>query len=170
MERILQIFDHSLERFSRFVLVLSLFLILGMSVLSIFLRWGGMSPHWIEPLVRHLVFLSAFLGGSLATSKGAHIKIDLLTHLVEKSKSTFIYWLHRNVITLFCFITTLVLTKAAYDFFLVEQEYGGDAFLGIHSSGLVAIIPFGMGLISLRFLNRLILGLIQGDVRDNNHL
>ncbi len=170
MERVLQAFDDLLERFSRLSLISCLYLILGLAVLSIFLRWCGISPNWLEPLIRHLVFLSAFLGGSLATSKGAHIKIDLITHLVENAKSRFFYWLHRNMITLFCLITTLVLTKSSYDFFSVEREFGGEAFLGLHSSVLVAIIPFGMSLISLRFFNRLLLSLIQGDVRGSHNL
>lgn len=168
MERVLQAFDDFLERCSRVSLIACLYLILGLAVMSIFLRWGGVSPHWLEPLIRHLVFLSAFLGGSLATSKGAHIKVDLLTHVVENAKSKVFHWLHKNIIALFCFITTLVLTKASYDFFSVEKEFGGEAFLGLHSSLLVAMIPLGMGLISVRFLNRLLLGLIQGDARGTH--
>jgi TRAP-type C4-dicarboxylate transport system permease small subunit len=117
---------------------------------------------WIEPLVRHLVFLSAFLGGSVATSKRVHIKVDLLTKLVEKSQSKILKWFHSNLISLFCFIVCFFLTKAGWDFFLVEQEFGAPAFLNIHSSYLVAIIPFGMGLIGLRFLNQLMVGILQG--------
>jgi TRAP-type C4-dicarboxylate transport system permease small subunit len=170
MERVLQAFDDFLEKFSRLGLIFCLYLILGLAVVSICLRWAGHSPQWLEPLIRHLVFLSAFLGGSLATSKGAHIKIDLLTHLLENAKSKVFSWLHRNIITLFCFITTMVLTKSSYDFFSVEKEFGGEAFLGLHSSVLVLIIPVGMCLISVRFMNRLLLGLIQGDARGNHRL
>lgn len=165
MEKIFQTFDDILEKFSRWGLVFSLFFILGFAVLSIVLRWFGLSPMWLEPMIRHVVFLSAFLGGSLATSKGVHIKVDLLTHLVERSPSKVIHWLHRNIVAFFCLGTTIVLTKAAYDFFLVEKEFGNPAFLHIHSSYLVGIIPFGMGLISLRFFNKLFLGLMQGDAR-----
>ena len=170
MEKIILLFEMGLEKFSRIGLILCLVLILGFSVSSIFLRWAGVSPLWIEPLVRHLVFLSAFFGGSLATSKGVHIKIDVLTHLMERSSSRILHWLHRNSIALFCFIVTVSLTKASYDFYLVEKEFGSAAFLNIHSSWLVAIIPFGMGLISLRFLNRLILGLLQVGAREHHSL
>lgn len=165
MEKLVQAFDDVLEKISRWGLVFSLFFILGFAVLSILLRWFGMSPMWLEPMIRHVVFLSAFLGGSLATSKGAHIKVDLLSHLMEASKSKIIHWMHRNLVALFCLVTTIVLAKASYDFFLVEREFGSVAFLGLHSSYLVAIIPFGMGLIALRFLNKLLLGLMQGDAR-----
>jgi TRAP-type C4-dicarboxylate transport system permease small subunit len=165
MERIVSMFDDILEKISRWGLILSLFVILGFAVLSIVLRWAGMSPLWLEPLIRHVVFLSTFLGGSLATSKGVHIKVDILTHLVENSNSKLLHWAHRNIVTLFCFITTAFLTKSGFDFYLVEKEFGTEAFLNLHSSLLVAIIPFGMGLISVRFFNKLILGFMPGDVR-----
>lgn len=163
MGKIVQIFDSVLEKISRWGLISSLFVILGLAVLSIVLRWFGQSLMWLEPLTRHIVFLSAFLGGSLATSKGIHIKVDLLTHFVEASPLKVLHWLHRNLVTLFCFITTAALTKAAYQFYLVEKEFGTEAFLNIHSSKMVAIIPIGMGLISLRFLNKLLLELMEGD-------
>lgn len=146
--KFIQRFDDVLEKFSRWSLVTCLLTILGLAVMSIFLRWGGVSFMWLEPLTRHLVFLSAFLGGSLATSKDVHIKVDLLTKLIEKSDSVIIHWLHKNIISLFCFIVVLALLKSSYDFYLSEKEYGAPALLGLHSSVLVAIIPAGLGLIS----------------------
>lgn len=170
MEKFVGGFDQILERLSRWGLITSLFLILGLAVLSILLRWLGMSPLWLEPLVRHLVFASAFLGGSLATSKGVHIKVDLLTHFVEKSRSKILRWLHTNLISLFCFLTTLGLLKSALDFYAVEKEFGSPAFLEIHSSYLVGIIPVGIGLICLRFLNRLLLGIFIGEKSEHHRL
>lgn len=170
MKRAIQGFDNILEIFSRWGLVSMLFLILVFAVSSIFLRWVGLSPLWIEPLIRHLVFLSAFLGGSIATSRGVHIKVDLLTHVLEKSSSKILYWLNKNLVTFFCFLTSVVLTKASWDFYLVEKEFGANAFLDIHSSYLVGIIPFGMLLITLRFFNRFIIGLIEGDNRGINRV
>jgi TRAP-type C4-dicarboxylate transport system permease small subunit len=163
-------FDLLLEKISRIGLIISLFGILIFAVLSILFRWSGESPMWIDPLVRHLVFLSAFLGGSLATSKGVHIKIDLLTKLVERSSWRIGKWLHHNLITAFCFLTTATLVKAAWSFFLVEKEFGAPAFLNIHSAWLVAIIPLGMGLICLRFFNQLLLGCCYGDLRESHRL
>lgn len=167
--RVIRIFDDILEKISRWGLISCLLTILTLAVMAIVCRWGGKSFMWLEPLVRHLVFLSAFLGGSLATSKNVHIKVDLLTKLVEMSSSTFIHWLHRNIITLFCCLTTLALLKSSYDFYLSEKEFGAPAFLHIHSSYLVAIIPFGVGLIFLRFVNQLFLG-INGDQPDAHHV
>jgi TRAP-type C4-dicarboxylate transport system permease small subunit len=159
------VFDDLLERVSRYGLVASLFMILGLSVFAIVLRWLGSSLMWIEPLVRHLVFLSAFLGGSLATSKNVHIKVDILTKLLERSHSKIIHWIHKNLVTLFCLIVCVVLTKSGWDFYLVEKEFGAPGFLQIHSAYLVGIIPVGMGLIALRFFNQLIIGVVQGGER-----
>jgi TRAP-type C4-dicarboxylate transport system permease small subunit len=170
MTKLIAVFDEGLEKLSRYGIIACLFGILVFAVFSIVLRWLGQSLMWIEPLVRHLVFLSAFFGGSLATSKNVHIRIDLLTKLIENSNSKFLKWLHHNLISLFSFLTCLVLMKAAWDFYLVEREYGAVGFLEIHSSTWVGIIPFGVGLISLRFFNQLIFGLLNGAKRESHSL
>jgi TRAP-type C4-dicarboxylate transport system permease small subunit len=161
--RLLVSFDNYLEKVSRYGLIVCLFAILFLAVSAIVLRWFGSSVMWIDPLVRHLVFLSAFFGGSVATRSNVHIKVDLLTKLVEASSSRLLHLLHKNLVSLFCFVTTLVLFKAGWDFYIVEKEFGAPAFLHIHSSWLVAIIPFGIGLIALRFLNQLLLGVFTGE-------
>lgn len=170
MIRLIHVFDDVLERLSRWGIVAGLFLILFMAVLSIVLRWFGQSLMWLEPMIRHLVFLIAFLGGSLATSKNVHIRIDMLTKLIEVSQSKILKWLHHNLISLFCLITCVFLMKSAYDFFQVEREFGSPAFLEIHSSWLVGIIPFGMGLIALRFFNQLIIGIFNGGSSEHTGL
>jgi TRAP-type C4-dicarboxylate transport system permease small subunit len=168
--KLIQAFDDILEKFSRWGLVSTLLTILGLAVIAIVLRWCGKSLMWIEPLTRHLVFLCAFLGGSLATSKDVHIKVDLLTKLIEKSRSVIVHWLHKNLISLFCLIVVLGLLKSSWDFYLSEKEFGNPSLLGLHSSTLVAIIPFGFGLITLRFFNQLILGILKGDPRGRTHV
>ncbi|MBA2405547.1 MAG: TRAP transporter small permease subunit [Bdellovibrionales bacterium] len=160
--KIFVIFDDVLEKISRYGLIACLFVILSLAVFAIALRWLGSSLMWIEPLVRHLVFLSAFLGGSLATSKNVHIKVDLFTKLIEMSKSKIILWTHKNLVCLFCLIVCVFLVKAGWDFYLVEKEFGAPGFLEIHSALLVGIIPLGMGLITLRFFNQLMIGIFHG--------
>lgn len=170
MEKIIMAIDDVLEKISRWGIILCLYVILTFAVLSIILRWMGMSPSWIEPMIRHIVFLSAFFGGSLATSKNVHIKVDVLAKLIENTNSKILHWAHRNLISFFCLVVTIVLAKSSYEFFLVEKEFGAEAFLGLHSSWLIAIIPFGMGLIAFRFFNQLILGLMKGDAREHHRV
>ena len=155
-------FDELLDKFSRYGLVTCLFTILSLAVFAIVLRWFGSSMMWIEPLIRHLVFLSAFLGGSLATGKNVHINVDLLTKLIELSHSRIIHWLHKNLVSMFCLVVCLALVKSGWDFYLVEKEFGAVGFLQLHSSTLVGIIPFGMSLIALRFFNQFMIGLVHG--------
>ena len=168
--KLLMRFDDVLEKISRWGLISCLFGILSMAVAAIVFRWLGNSILWMEPLTRHLVFLSAFLGGSLATSKDVHIKVDVLTKLIEKSSSRILHWCHRNLVRLFCFITCLALTYAGWSFYLSEREFGAPSFLNLHSSLLVGIIPIGMALITLRYFNQLLIGIISGDQRESHRL
>lgn len=167
--KLIVVFDDLLERLSRWGLISCLFGILSLAVAAIFFRWAGKSFMWLEPFVRHLVFVSAFLGGSLATRKGVHIKVDLLTILIERSNSKIAKWVHRNIIALFCVITLTALLKSSWDFYLSEKEFGSPTFFHLHSSTLVAIIPFGIGLILLRFINQLILG-VTGVQSESHHV
>jgi TRAP-type C4-dicarboxylate transport system permease small subunit len=82
--------------------------------------------------------------------------------LIELSHSRIIHWLHKNLVSLFCLIVCFALMKSGWDFYLVEKEFGAFGFLHLHSSTLVGIIPFGMGLITLRFFNQFMIGLVHG--------
>lgn len=168
--KVVSVFDDILDKLSRYGLIACLLIILGLSVVAIVFRWLGTSIMWIDPLVRHLVFLGAFLGGSIATSKHVHIRVDLLTKLVEMSRSKVVHWVHRNLISLFCFLVCVGLMKSGWDFYLVEKEFGAPGFLNIHSALWVFIIPFGMGLITLRFFNQLLIGLFEGESREPHRL
>jgi TRAP-type C4-dicarboxylate transport system permease small subunit len=168
--KFIQRFDLVLEKISRYGLIAAFFSMLVLSVLAIVFRWMGESLLWVDPLVRHLVFASAFLGGSLATSKNVHISVDVLTKLLEKSKSKILHWLHKNLVRLFCLLTCLGLARAGYQFYLSEKEFGAPAFLGIHSSFLVGIICVGMLLISLRYLNQILISILSGEASESHHL
>ncbi len=138
-------------------IVIAVVLMLSLTILNIALRWFNTSFEWIDPLVRHLVFLSAFLGGTLATGEDNHIRIDLATKILENKKmpKTKI-WLERIVILITC-VATIFLAQAGLDFAKIELEFGKVVFLGIHSGFLAGIIPFGMGLLTLRFILRFLL-------------
>ena len=151
-------FDDFLHNLSKWGVTICVFLMLSLTILNITLRWFEVSILWIEPLVRHLVFMAAFFGGSLATGDRHHIKIDILSRLLEKfDKPVLMEWLE-ILITLVTLTAAVVLVISSMDLSKVEFEYGKPAFLNIHSGYLVSIIPVGMSLISLRlFLRFLIL-------------
>jgi TRAP-type C4-dicarboxylate transport system permease small subunit len=149
----IQKLDNIIDNIIFYILSACLVGMLTLSVLGIVLRWFEIAFLWLEPLVRHLVFFSAFLGGALATGKGNHIRIDLVSKILENKYPQVQTWLDR-VIDLVCVFACILLANAGYEFTKVEMQYGKEAFLGIHSGVLVSSITLGMGLIALRFLLR----------------
>ena len=150
-------FDQILENVAKVAIVICVMLMLGLSVLSIVLRWFEVSLLWIEPLVRHLVFLAAFIGGSLATGANQHIKIDLLSRVLEKVEKPLMKKIIESLVLLITLVACAILVKASYDLAIIEFEYGKPQFLGIHSGYLLSIVPVGMGFIALRVITQLFL-------------
>ena len=150
--RILRAIDSGIDRASAFGLIVSVALMLVLSLTTIVLRWVGEAWLWIDPFTRHLVFLCAFLGGVLATGKGTHIGIDLVSRILEaRGSEAALRWL-RALIALASTVVCYFLFQAGLDLAKVELEMGRPSFLGIHTGVLVSIIPFGMSLIGFRFL------------------
>lgn len=158
--------DEILEQFSYRTLVLALILMLGLSLVNITFRWFNITFLWIDPVVRHLVFFSAFLGGSLATGSSKHIGIDLITKFLDKPQFTIYKKWHLRLVSLAATVVLIWLTVTSIDFAQVEFQYGRAHFLNIHSGYLVSIIPFGFCLISLRFFFRFVLSF---SLDENSH-
>ena len=148
---ILKKIDNGIEKFSQYGLVVSLSVILFFCVLNIVLRWFDQTLFWIDPLVRHLVFVSAFLGGALATGRKQHIGIDIISKILEQKDNKKIINILQIFIWTVCFLTLVWLTKAGIEMAKVEFEHGKESFLGIHSGVLLSIIPVGFSLIGFRF-------------------
>ena len=112
--------------------VLCVTAMLVLALLGIVLRWCGMSLLWIDPMVRHLVFLATFLGGVLAIGKNSHIAIDLLGKRLqlqgERTGQWWWYRLHKKFIFLVCSLGVSWLTWASWPFILSEWEYGRPGF------------------------------------------
>ena len=149
------------EKTVSFVLVTIVFSMLFFSVTAIALRWAQQSNLWIDPLVRHLVFLSAFFGGVMATGRGTHISIDiLLRYLESRDIQVAIEWV-RRIIFLISLFVTMWLFSASVDFMKIEFQYGKEAFLGIHTGFLVGMTPIGFGLIWMSYLFQLLLTFVK---------
>lgn len=155
--------DSWIDKVCFYLLVVCLGTMLLISIASIILRWFQVSFLWSDPLVRHLVFLSAFLGGALATGQGNHIRIDLASKLFEKVGTGYQIWLAR-LLNLVSATTCIFLAKAGWDFAQMELQYGSDAFLGLKTGHMVFIITFGMGIIALRFFLRVLTPIEKEDV------
>lgn len=149
-----RLIDRAIEKGAAALLVLSVALMLGLSVLAIVLRWFETSLLWLEPFVRHLVFLSAFLGGTIATGRGTHIAIDIFARKIEESGPKWLKDLSQKLLNLAAAAILVWLINASWEFTKVELEYGREVFWNIHSGILVGIIPFGLSLIAYRFFYR----------------
>ncbi len=156
--KIVHTIDDFTEKVVTVLLVTCVFGMLGMSISNIVLRWFDSHILWFEPAVRYLVFLSAFLGGALATGKRTHIGIDLIGKYLESTKNWKAHrWVCR-LIDLVSLIVLVVLTDACIDFVAEEAKYGrANVFIGLHAKHLASIIPFGFGIIAFRFFNNIIL-------------
>ena len=152
MIKALKFLDEKIEKATTFFLTLSILLMLGFSLATIVLRFFNLNFPWFESFVRHLVLLSAFLGGVIATGRGTHIGIDVIGHYLESKKLYGPRLFLLRLIQLASIGTVCWLTKASYDFVKVEMEFGTPEFLGLTSGQLVSIIPNGFALIALRFL------------------
>lgn len=151
IEAIEQKIDQSLKM----VLVLCVASMLFLSLGTIVLRWVEQTVLWIEPLVRHLVFLLGFIGGALAIGKRQHIKIDFISKYMEMKDRKKTMLRLDIILSIVTFITLFYLMKSGIDFSKVEFEYGKAEFLKIHSGFLVSIIPFGFSVIMMRLALRL---------------
>jgi TRAP-type C4-dicarboxylate transport system permease small subunit len=143
--------DQGIEKVAIFLLVSGVGVMLTLAVLTIVLRWFNASFLWLDPLVRHLVFTTTFLGGVVATGRGSHIGIDILSKALEAQEKHLALLRLKRLISLVSCLTLAWLTLASWNFMQVEFEYGRAAFLGIHSGFLVGIIPVGVSLIAYRF-------------------
>ena len=156
--------DHLVEKFSSIFLVVCILSILVCSSGTIVLRWFQINLSWIDPFVRHLVLLSTFLGGVVATGRGNHIGIDLISKFLEIKGHDYAKVIVNRIILLTSALVLIWMIKAGVDFTKVEMEFSKVEFWGISSGYLVAIIPTGLGLIAIRFFTLFILSFDENSV------
>lgn len=103
---------------------------------------------WLDPLLRHGVLWLGFFGAMLATTQDRHINIDALSRLVTGLPARAIH----GVLRLFAAAVALLLANAAYVLVRDEFEFGGASFLGIPTWVLMIIMPWGLVVMSYRFV------------------
>ena len=129
MLNLLRKIDQIIERISFYGLIIAIALMLSLSIMTIVFRWFGITFMWIDPLVRHFVFFSAFLGGALAISKNTHIKIDIASKLIEHLKNEKLDKALQVLLALVGVSAVMWMAHASYKFALMELEFGKEAFL-----------------------------------------
>lgn len=130
-------------------LCLLLSLMIFLACLQILLRAlfsGGFL--WADSLLRYLVLWSGMFGAAVATKRGKHIALDVISYLLPVR---FKPWLDL-LIHLFSFLVSLALTYASVIFVRNEMEFGATALLSVPSWAWNLVFPLAFALIAIRFL------------------
>ncbi|MBF0205873.1 MAG: TRAP transporter small permease subunit [Oligoflexia bacterium] len=143
--------DKLISNLALYSLMFTVLTMLFMTILSIILRRWQITVLWIDPCVRHLFFLSAFLGGTLAIGRRQHIAVDIVGKILENAQKFTLKKHLERIVYLVAMITLSWLTIGAIQFVDYAFKYEGVEFLGIHRGVLVSIIPFGCILMLYRF-------------------
>lgn len=139
-----------LQRIEEGFLCLLLTVMILLAVVQIVLRTffsGGLL--WADPFLRYLVLWSGMFGAALATKKGKHIALDVVSFLVPEH---LLPWL-KCLLDFFSFLVALVLSYAAFIFVRNEAEFGASALLSIPAWCWNLVFPLAFLLIALRFLS-----------------
>ena len=101
---------------------------------------------WADPLIRHLVLWSSFLGALIATREDKHIRIDALWHVLpapaRQLTQIFTSLFAAGMCSFMCWI--------AIRFVSDEREFGLVGFLEIPVWTLELVFPLAFGLMALR--------------------
>ena len=139
-----------LPRLEEGFLCLLLITMIVLAVVQIVLRSffsGGFL--WADPFLRYLVLWSGMFGAALATKKGKHIALDVVSYLVPVHVQP---WL-KCLLDFFSCIVASVLSYAAFVFVKNEAEFGATALLSIPSWYWNLVFPLAFALIAFRFLS-----------------
>jgi len=137
-----------LRRLEDFALVTTLALMIVLAIGQVALRnvWGS-GLAWSDPLLRILVLWLALLGAMAATRDRNHISIDVLSKFLpaylKKPAQLLTLWFAAGICAL----------MAWQGGRLVQMDYreATTAFASIPAWACELIIPFGFGIMSLRF-------------------
>ncbi|MDG2049477.1 MAG: TRAP transporter small permease [Myxococcota bacterium] len=130
----------------------ALTLLLGTMVvlapLQIFLRlFFDAGLPWADPMIRVLVLWVGLFGAISASRGDRHITIDVLPRLLPpRARAALAVLIH-----IFTVWVCALLAWHSGRFVQSEQEFGGDAFLGIPAWALESVMPFAFAVIALRY-------------------
>jgi TRAP-type C4-dicarboxylate transport system permease small subunit len=129
-----------------FALLISL---TGLSFMQVVLRLSHGGLPWVDVVNRHLVLWIGMVGAALATSRGRHIRIDVLGRLLKGDRGRWVGALLDLLAAWIC----LRLALASLTFVLQTREFGDTlAPLEWPAWMLQAVIPASFALMSLHFL------------------
>jgi TRAP-type C4-dicarboxylate transport system permease small subunit len=156
---VLNTIDRGLARLEKWLVVLFLSLMLFFTFVQVVLR--GLYTHahfqwandwmahivWSEPFARLLVLWLAFIGASLVTGDGKHIKIDLFASVMPTRWAP----VRDLVLSVACLAVCGVMFKVCLRYIALERSYGGAMFLQVPNWVGQLILPAGFGTMFFRF-------------------
>jgi len=160
--KILRSIDKVIGRVERWLIVVSLSLMVSLTFIHVILRalythaniqWANFvlgQVDWSEPFVRLLVLWVTFLGASLLSDDDRHIKIDLMYSLLPPG----LLPLRGIVLSSGCVLISAFMLKASIDYLKIEIAFGGNMFLGIPTWIGQLILPAGFFMILFRYFLR----------------
>ncbi len=140
--------DDMLSSFIKYLLIFFLLVLVLAAFLAMLFRQLNITNMWLDPLARHLVMVTVFLGAGQAITMDGHIRIDIVSRMLQNKPR--LQFALNQLCHLFAALVCVWLSIACYDFFLEEREYPKDAFLGMESYHLILILPIGMWLVATK--------------------
>ena len=123
--------------------------ILSMAVVQIVLRnVFDTGIIWGDILVRILVLWIGMTGAVVASRRGEHINVDIVTRFLPAAARS-------TAAAIVAILTAVVSAVAAYHsfrFVVAEAAFGGTAFAGVPVWLCQVIIPLGFAVIAMRYL------------------
>ncbi len=149
--KIIKIIDDALLRVVDTVLILLFFLMLGLSISQVTMRYffGG-GTLWGDIAARELVLWVGFLGAVIATRESKHFHIDVLTRFLKKRHQ---YWL-QSFSNLFSAVVCYYLGQASITF--VQLDPQGKTILNVPTMVMSSIIPIGFFVMMIQFVIQMV--------------
>jgi len=144
--------DRVLFKFERAFLLAVLASMVGLSCLQIILRnFFATGIVSADIVIRHLTLGLTFLGASLATREGRHLKIDIVPRVVPKRLRSLLSVITGTLSVAVC----VILARAGWNFVLLEKHSQSMFAFGIPLWVPKLIIPLGFLLIAFRLTLRM---------------
>jgi len=148
--------ENYIAKIEGYVLVIGLITMIAAGTLQVILRnFFNTGLEWGDMLARALVLWVGFVGASLATRRGKHINIELVSKFITNPKLSAI---RERIVTFIAFLISAILSVEAITFTHAEHANNMIAFLNIPTWVVFLIVPISFVLITLRFLIELITG------------
>jgi len=138
-----------ISRLEEWLVCLLLLIMIVLACTQIVLRtFFSSGLLFADGMLRYLVLWSGFLGAAMATTRGKHISLDVVSYLAPPLLKK---WL-QIVTNLLSFLVCCGLTWASFLFIRDEFQYGNTGLLDLPTWLLYGIFPLAFVLISIRFL------------------